>query len=147
MKKPYVKPTINTYEAVNPEHCGATTGPETRQLEQRSERRSLHDDWRFVPRYPFSANALILEPVNQIRRTAKISEISTGGCYVEGLEEFGKFTVLRILIIGTSGSFETWATVAYVQRGTGTGVQFCETQPTQQRVVDGWVAELEAFLD
>jgi hypothetical protein len=147
MKKPYVKPTINTYDVFKPEHRGATNDSETRQPEHRSEARALHDERRSAPRYPFSANALILEPINQIRRTAKISEISTGGCYVEGLEEFDKSTVIRILIIGTSGCFATWATVAYVQRGTGTGVQFCDTQPSQQRVVDGWVAELKAFLD
>src|ERR1700732_536782 len=98
---------------------------------------------RSVPRYPVCHwRTKIIEPLTQPRLPAQTSEISAKGCYIDKFDELPKNTVIQILIHRDSGTFESWAIVAYVKPGSGTGIAFLDTLPAQQRTIDGWIAEI-----
>jgi hypothetical protein len=85
MKKKYVKPTITT-KALDSQRTG------------NAEAGSRFAERRSVPRYPYVAGALIIEPLTQTRLSAQTSEISAKGFYIDKLDELPKNTVIQILI-------------------------------------------------
>jgi hypothetical protein len=134
MKKKYVRPTITT-KALDSQPTG------------NAEAGSRFAERRSVPRYRYVAGARIIEPLTQTRLRAQTSEISAKGCYIDKLDELAKNTVIQILIHRDSGAFESWARVAYVTPGIGTGIVFFDTLPAQQQTINGWIAEISALLE
>jgi hypothetical protein len=126
MKKMYVKPALRT-RLVQP--GGIEAGARFAQK-------------RSVPRYPFSASAIVLEPITRTEVTARTSDISVRGCYVESLDRFPQNTVIRLTIEQAGGeSFHTWGRVAHVRPGVGSGLAFFETSAEQRLTLEKWVGE------
>jgi hypothetical protein len=146
MKKKYVRPTITT-EALASSTCNETrTAFRKAQPTGNAEAGSRFAERRSVPRYPYVTGMLIVEPLTKLRLSAQTSEISAKGCYIDKLDELPKNTVIQVLIHRDSGTFESWARVAYVKPGIGTGIAFFDTLPAQQQIIDGWIAKISAFL-
>ena len=147
MKKKYVRPTITT-EALDSSTCNETRAAFRKaRLTGNAEAGSRFAERRSVPRYPYVTGVLIIEPLTQTRLPAQTSEISAKGCYIDKLDELPKNTVVQILIRRDSGTFESWARVAYVTPGSGTGIAFFDTLPAQQQTIDRWIVEISAFLE
>ena len=133
MKKKYVRRTIAT------ETLDSSTSNETRTAFRKAEPTgnaeagSRFAERRSVPRYPYVTSVLIIEPLTQTRLPAQTSEISAKGCCIDKFDELPKNTVIQILIHRDSDTFESWARVAYVRPGMGTGIAFFDTLPAQQR--------------
>jgi|HubBroStandDraft_1064217.scaffolds.fasta_scaffold337527_2 hypothetical protein len=139
MKKKYVKPTITTDSPT----CSETrTAVRKAQSTGNPEAGSRFAERRSVPRYPYVAGALIIEPLTQTRLSAQTSEISAKGFYIDKLDELPKNTVIQILIHRNSGVFKSWARVVYVEPGIGTGIAFFDTLPAQQQTIAEWIAEI-----
>jgi hypothetical protein len=132
VKKPYVKPIVTTRFL---DSCG-TINAGSRFAEKRS-----------VPRYPFSARAVIMEPLTRVQLPTQVSEISVKGCYLESVDVLPKNTVVQIVIHRDDSTFESWGRVVYVHSGVGTGIAFFDTLPAQQKTIDRWVAEISHYLD
>ena len=131
MKKAYVKPVIRS-RAIRAGDIEAGT----RFAQKRS-----------VPRYPFAAPALILEPLTQTELSCKTSDISLRGCFVESVDWFPANTVMRIKIERDGEIFETWCRVAHVQTGIGTGIAFFEHPAEARLTIQSWVAERSGIFD
>ncbi len=145
MKKKYVKPTITT-QALDPKVSNETRiAIRNPQPTGNAEAGSRFAERRSVPRYPYVADALIIEPLSQTRVSAQTSEISAKGCYIDKFDELPKNTIIQILIHRNAGVFESWARVVYVKPGTGTGIAFFDTLPAQQETIEGWIAEIGSF--
>ncbi|HKS81996.1 MAG TPA: PilZ domain-containing protein [Candidatus Acidoferrales bacterium] len=97
---------------------------------------------RCVPRYPFIAAVEVFEPVSRTSLEARITEISTRGCYIDTQNPMPMNSVIQIRIVRDVGKFETWGRVAYSQEGLGMGIAFLQTAPDQQKIIDSWVAEI-----
>jgi hypothetical protein len=144
-RKPYVKPAITTKQF---------TAPATKQTSNTTleisvgyiDAGSRFANRRSVPRYPFSGAAAVIEPISGTHLAALVSEISARGCYLESLDQLPRNTIMQISIFRNEAAFDTWGRIAYVQAGTGSGVAFLDTAAAQQRTLDGWVAEISAFL-
>jgi hypothetical protein len=102
---------------------------------------------RAVPRYPFTARAVIVEPIARLEFSSKTSDISAKGCYVERVDDLPVNTVIRIRIEAAAESFESWGRVAHVKAGLGSGISFFETRAEQQRILEKWVGAASEFLD
>jgi hypothetical protein len=146
-KKTYVKPTITT------KRFEPTTSNQTPEANREvsglgyMDAGSRFSNRRSVPRYPFSSTAAITEPLSGTRLSASVSEISSKGCYLELLDEVLRNTFIQISIRRNDATFESWARVAYVHQGTGSGIAFVDTLAAQQRILDEWIAEISAWLD
>ncbi|MGA9142325.1 MAG: PilZ domain-containing protein [Candidatus Acidiferrales bacterium] len=131
MKKGSVKPTVRS-RSIKPGESDAGA----RFAQKRS-----------VPRYPFSARVTILEPITRSELSARTSDISLRGCYIESIDQLPKNTIIRICIEQAAARFETWGRVAHVQVGSGSGIAFFETSAEQQRTMEGWITEISEFLE
>ena len=66
------------------------------------------------------------------RRTARISDISAGGCYIDTIVQVVVGDVLTIYITATEGSTMPFkGRVAYVLTGNGFGVEFLDLTDIQ----------------
>ncbi len=101
---------------------------------ERSERRS-------APRFPFVAEAEVMELRSEARLSARISELSLGGCYIDTLNPFPQDTLVQLRLIQGKEIFETRARVVYVHAGIGMGLAFAELTPDQKSVLVGWLAK------
>jgi hypothetical protein len=101
---------------------------------------------RIAPRYPFTATAEIAGLHNSLRITARTTDISTGGCYIDTTVPFPSGDPVRIRITKGGRHFEARAKVCYSQQGMGMGLQFMEIPPVDAEVLHRWLAELRGEL-
>lgn len=99
-------------------------------------------DRRRAARHPFIATAELIEPVTETRLSARVSEISPQGCYVDAINPFPPGSVVSLRIVRDVGSFETPAKVLYNHPGFGMGVIFMDTLPDQLAILEKWIASL-----
>jgi hypothetical protein len=125
MKKPYVKPMIRS-RPMQPGDIDAGA----RFAQKRS-----------VPRYPFAARAVILEPLSRREFAGRTSDISLQGCFIESVDQFPTKTIVHIRLELTGESFNTWGRVAHVRTALGAGLSFFNTSAGQQIILEKWVKE------
>jgi hypothetical protein len=99
---------------------------------------------RSVPRFNLIATAEIIEPASGVHISGRISEISRKGCYLDVLNTLPVGTLLRLSISRDQGTFSTEAKIIYVQDGMGMGIVFVDIPPDQLKILDAWLADLQA---
>jgi len=97
-------------------------------------------DRRIAPRYPVILIAQVRDLNGEKRFSARTSDLSRTGCYIDTLTPLPKGSSVRIRLARTDESFEAAATVMYVSPGLGMGVRFEEPIPQDQ------IALLESWL-
>jgi len=102
---------------------------------QNSERRG-------APRHPFIASAEETDLASGTRLSARVSELSLKGCYLDTLNPFPKGTQIRLVIFHGGVTFTAHATVIYPQPNMGMGVVFSSVEPEQLEVLRKWLSEL-----
>ena len=95
---------------------------------------------RVSERFSFSAVAEVVDVVALNRITARVSDISASGCYLDGINVFVPATKIRIVIRHANLQFDALATVVYSLPGMGMGVTFNSVSPEMSAVLDRWIA-------
>ena len=106
---------------------------------QKSERRG-------APRHPFMASAEETDLASGTRLSARVSELSLKGCYLDTLNPFPKGTKIRLVIFHGGATFTVHDTVIYPQPNMGMGVVFSAVEPEQVEVLTKWLAELNGLI-
>lgn len=114
-----------------------STGAPIKTDRAQNERRS-------VPRYSLIATAEVIEPISDVRISGRISEISRKGCYVDVLNTLPRGTSIQVRISRDQGTFMATGRIIYVQEGMGMGVLFLDVANDQEKLLDSWLAELNA---
>jgi PilZ domain len=99
---------------------------------------------RSVPRFGLIAQTDVVEPVSGLRISGRISEVSLKGCYVDVLNTLPTQTEIEIQILRDKGTFTSPGKIIYAQEGMGMGIGFLNTPADQMKVLDSWLAELNA---
>jgi PilZ domain len=99
---------------------------------------------RSVPRFSLIAQTDVVEPVSGLRISCRISEVSLKGCYVDVLNTLPTQTEIEIQISRDQGTFTSPGKIIYTQEGMGMGIGFLNTPVDQMKVLDSWLAELNA---
>jgi hypothetical protein len=99
------------------------------------------DERRRGPRYPFYASAQITELQAQIEMTARTSELSRHGCYMDMLNPLPLGTAVKIQITYQEQTIDAGGRVIYSQPNMGMGVSFDKMQADHEVLLDKWVAE------
>ncbi|HUL15958.1 MAG TPA: PilZ domain-containing protein [Terriglobales bacterium] len=95
---------------------------------------------RAAPRYALIVVADIIELGSGARLTARTSDVSRTGCYVDTLNPIPKGTSVRIVLSKGEEHFEVSAKIVYVSPGLGMGVHFDSPVPaTQLAILDRWL--------
>jgi PilZ domain len=97
---------------------------------------------RAAPRFSFIAEAEVTWPKDQTRVVARISELSSRGCYVDTVNPFPMDTELHFLIRYGCSTCELPGKVIYTHSGYGMGVLFGEIGATHRATLNGWLDEL-----
>jgi hypothetical protein len=99
---------------------------------------------RSVPRFGLIAQTDVVEPVSGLRISGRMSEVSLKGCYVDVLNTLPTQTEIEIQISRDRGTFTSPGKIIYTQEGLGMGIGFLNTPADQMKVLDSWLAELNA---
>lgn len=97
-------------------------------------------DRRNSPRYSLIVVAALIESGSDARISARTSDVSRTGCYVDTLTPFAKGKTLRVILTRGDETFEAEGKVTYVSPGLGMGIQF--DQPVDAHhlaVLDRWL--------
>jgi hypothetical protein len=98
---------------------------------------------RAVRRCPFVASAEVTDLSSETRISARTSELSVGGCYIETLNPFAEGTLVSLRVLRDQGIFETKAKVVYSHQHSGMGLAFTDALPKAQRaILEDWLAEI-----
>ncbi len=95
---------------------------------------------RKAPRYPIILPAEVVTLSDGTRLTARTSDLSRTGCYVDTLNPLPSGFAIRINLVRGVERFEVQGTVKYVSPGMGMGIQFEEQIPASQlAILDSWL--------
>lgn len=97
---------------------------------------------RVQQRFPFTAEAEVVELRSQARVTGRCSDLGAGGCYIDALAPFPVGAEVRILMTQDSRKFEAEAVVTYAHPSLGMGLKFTGIGAEYQELLDSWIAEL-----
>jgi PilZ domain len=104
----------------------------------------VNSERRAVPRHPFIASAEETDLASGARLSARVSELSLKGCYLDTLNPLPEGTPIRLVISHGGATFTALATVVYPQSNMGMGVEFSAVEPKQLEVLLNWLKELSA---
>ena len=99
----------------------------------------MEQERRRSPRFAFIAAAEIHEENNGSQLSARVSDISATGCYVDTINPLPGGTAVRVKIFNETQSFEAAATVAYSLMHLGMGLSFGEVTPSSLDVLREWL--------
>jgi hypothetical protein len=101
-------------------------------------------DQRAAPRFTFIASVELTDPLNEVRISGRISEISRTGCFVDILNTLPVGTLIQVRIVRDQGTLVCPGRIVYAQEPMGMGIAFVDTPADQQETLDKWVAELSS---
>jgi hypothetical protein len=100
-------------------------------------------DRRSSERFPFSAVTEIVDLASATRITARVSDISLTGCYLDVINVFGPGTKIQINIRHGSLHFEASGAVVYSLSGMGMGITFNPIPQEMATVLKRWIAQVK----
>jgi PilZ domain len=103
----------------------------------------VEQERRLTPRYSFAASAELHEEQSTTNLTARVSELSLQGCYLDMVNPSPVRTIVLIKISSAKESFQAKGKVVYVHPGIGAGVIFVEVSPQSQAILQRWLARAE----
>jgi hypothetical protein len=100
-------------------------------------------DRRTSERFPFSAVTEVVDLATATLITARVSDISLTGCYLDVINVFGPGTKIQINIRHGSLHFEASGAVVYSLSGMGMGITFNPVSQDMASVLKRWIAEVK----
>jgi hypothetical protein len=98
-------------------------------------------DRRRVPRFPFVANAEIIEEGSGAKTSVQTSDLSLYGCYLSMASPLPCGAHVFVKIYTDTDFFEAPATVVYSQAGMGNGLSFHDVKPHYLPTLQRWLAQ------
>jgi PilZ domain len=102
----------------------------------------MGSEQRRSARYPFYASAEITELQTGAKITARTSELSRHGCYMDMMNPFPLGTNVTVHITDHEQQFEAPGHVVYSQPNIGMGVAFEALPAMQEGTLEKWLTEL-----
>jgi hypothetical protein len=99
----------------------------------------MEQERRRTPRYPFAGAVEMRHGTSEDKITAKVTQLSMNGCYVETVNPYPVGTVLGVKVFTATEFFEGQASVIYMDAAQGMGLMFRETRPFFLAVLRKWL--------
>jgi hypothetical protein len=101
----------------------------------------MHDERRRTPRFPFNATVQVIEKGASAGISARVTELSLYGCYVEMPDPRPMGSQLLLKVYTEGKYFESQGAVLYSQPSQGMGVGFQNVNPHYLSVLKMWLIE------
>src|SRR5712692_6079677 len=102
---------------------------------------TLEADRRGAQRHAFSADAEVTDLRSGLKLSARVSDLSLKGCFIDTLNPYAVGTAVRLRLLKGKDVFEVRAIVSYRQAGFGMGVAFTGLAAEQQAKLKDWLSE------
>ncbi len=102
----------------------------------------METELRRSPRVSFIAAAEIMEANTQVRLSARTSDISRHGCYMDMVNPLPTGVAVKIAIAHGQRTFSATAGVVYSRAPLGMGLEFRDIDKTEQDKLEQWLAGL-----
>ena len=112
------------------------------RISERGSQRAGLRDRRFAIRFPFAADAELLDLESGERTTGVTSDISLGGCFVCSSKPLPSNTRLRLTLTRKGDRVEVLATVRIVKPRVGMGLEFIDVEPASTAILTRWLDHL-----
>jgi len=90
-------------------------------------------------RYLFIADTEVTDMPSGPKRSARTSELSISGCFIDTRNPAPAGTELRIRISKSNTVFTAFGCVIFVIPNTGMGIAFTSIEPNQLFVLENWL--------
>jgi len=100
----------------------------------------MNDERRRAPRYQLIAQAEIVELRSGAKVSARTSDVSLVGCFMNSAHSFPEGTKVRLRLTRAETSFSSLAIVARLHP-MGMGVSFAETEEEQSKTLRAWLVD------
>ncbi|MGB9431627.1 MAG: PilZ domain-containing protein [Candidatus Acidiferrum sp.] len=100
-------------------------------------------DRRYTIRYPFAADAELIDMETGQQVTGVTSDISLGGCFVCASKPMPLNTRARLRLTRKGQVLETVVIVRIVKPRIGLGIEFFDLEPPNDRVLSTWIGTLQ----
>ncbi len=102
----------------------------------------MESERRRAPRYPIIAEAEVTEIASETKLSARTSDLSLGGCFLDMLNPSPEGTEIAVRISYADSTFTARGRVVFVFPSNGMGVMFTSVPASQQAVLEKWLAKL-----
>jgi hypothetical protein len=102
----------------------------------------MDSERRRAPRYPIIADAEVTEIASEAKLSARTSDLSLGGCFLDMLNPSPEGTEIAVRISHADTTFTARGKVVFQFPNMGMGVMFTNVPASQQAVLEKWLAEL-----
>jgi hypothetical protein len=102
----------------------------------------MDSERRRAPRYPFIADAEVTEIASDTKLSAKTSDVSIGGCFLDMLNPSPVGTEIRVRISHASTTFTALGRVVFILPRMGMGAVFTSVEDNQLAILQKWLSEL-----
>ena len=99
-------------------------------------------DRRYAIRYPFAADAEVLDLESGVRSDGITSDISLGGCFVCTSKPLSVRSRARVTLKRKGESVEALAMVRIVKPRIGMGLEFLDIESLSNAILVGWLGQL-----
>jgi hypothetical protein len=99
-------------------------------------------DRRYTIRYPFAADAELIDMESGKQVTGVTSDISLGGCFVCTSKVLPVNTRARMRLTRKGQTLDTLVVVRIVKPRVGLGIEFFDLEPPNDRVLTAWIESL-----
>ncbi len=98
-----------------------------------------NEERRVIARHSFSATATVRHAQSGARVTARCSDLSLSGCYVDTINPFSEKARVQLRLSLGNENIETAARVVFRQVNIGMGLVFCDLTPDQELILMQWL--------
>ena len=99
-------------------------------------------DRRYAIRYPFAADAEVIDLESGSKAEGVTSDISMGGCFVCTSKPLTLNTRVRVTLVRKNQMVEALASVRIVKPRIGMGLEFLDIEPPSHQILSRWLAQL-----
>lgn len=99
-------------------------------------------DRRYTIRYPFAADAEMIEMETGKQLTGVTSDISLGGCFICTSRPFAVNSRARLQLSRKGQVLDALVIVRIVKPRIGLGVEFFDLEPPNAEILSGWIDSL-----
>lgn len=100
-------------------------------------------DRRYTIRYPFAADAELIEMETGKQVTGVTSDVSLGGCFICTSKSLPSNSRARLRLTRKDQVLDTLVIVRIVKPRIGLGVEFFDLEPPNDRVLANWIESLQ----
>lgn len=114
-----------------------------RILKDRSQKAGIRDR-RYAIRYPFAADAVLIDLESGAHSTGVTSDISMGGCFICTSKPLPKQARARMTLSRKGETVEGLVMVRIVKSRVGMGVEFLDLSATHLETLKSWIDQLRS---